>query len=93
MRGRVAERIARSIGFLPGAYWGLGGILFGPPRPRPLKVVVGKPVPLPEGLPEGDAPSADAIRTYHAQFVEAMRELFEAHKAEMGMRHVALRII
>jgi hypothetical protein len=50
-------------------------------------------VPLPEGLADGVEPSPEAVRNYHAQFVKAMRGLFEAHKAEMGMQHVSLRII
>jgi hypothetical protein len=87
----LAERVARLIGFLPGVYWGLFCIPFGPPRPRALTVVVGKPVPIPEDLPEGG--SAEAVARYHRAFVDAMRALFEAHKAEMGMGHVSLRII
>lgn len=93
LRGPAAQRIARAIGFLPGVYWGLGGILFGPPRPRPLTVVVGRPVPIPAGLPEGSSPPPEAVRAYHAQFIAAMRQLYEAHQAEMGMQHVQLRII
>ena len=93
MRGPLAERLARTIGFLPGVYWGLGGVPFGPPRPLPLSVVVGRPVPLPAGLLAGAQPSEAQVGAYHAHFVRAMHELFEAHKTEHGMAEIALRII
>ncbi|KAG8469595.1 hypothetical protein KFE25_006050 [Diacronema lutheri] len=93
MRGPIAERIARTIGFLPGVFWGLGAIPFGPPRPRTLTTVIGKPLPLPAGLPADGSPPPEMVREYHGQFVVAMRALFETHKAAMGMSQVCLRII
>jgi 2-acylglycerol O-acyltransferase 2 len=93
LKGPVAERLARTIGFLPGVYWGLGAVPFGPPRPLPLSVVVGRPVPLPSGLLAGAQPSAAMVAAYHEAFVAAMRALFEAHKTDHGMAQIALRII
>jgi len=94
LHGPVAERIARAIGFLPGVYWGLWNLPFGPPRSRPLTVVVGKPIPLPEGLPaNGEDPPKEMVARYHAAFLVAMEEVFEKHKHEHGMGGVALRII
>jgi len=92
MRGRLAERIARAIGFLPGVFWGLWNIPFGPPRSSKLAVVVGEPIPMPSDLLDGE-PSNEAILAYHAQFIQAMTALYEKHKAEHGMEHVTLRII
>jgi hypothetical protein len=60
-------------------FWGRWGTLL--PRPGPLTVVVGAPVPLP---PSERVVSDDAVDAYQARYVAAVAALFARHAKEAG---------
>lgn len=71
---------------IPLAY-GLCGLL---PFPRPVTAVAGAPIAPPDL--EGRAPTSAEVDALHAQYVTALTELFEAHKAEHGYGRSQLEI-
>ena len=48
------------------------------PRPHPVLVVVGSPLP----LARNPSPTAEEVATAHARYVEALTALFDRHKVE-----------
>eukprot|EP00600_Ochromonadales_sp_CCMP1393_P018447 CAMPEP_0175033000 /NCGR_PEP_ID=MMETSP0005-20121125/21747_1 /TAXON_ID=420556 /ORGANISM="Ochromonas sp., Strain CCMP1393" /LENGTH=117 /DNA_ID=CAMNT_0016293551 /DNA_START=450 /DNA_END=800 /DNA_ORIENTATION=+ len=46
--GLLDPQLGRQIGFIPLVFCGVGGLLYGPPKPVPLNVVVGKPISVPD---------------------------------------------
>ncbi|XP_053219111.1 2-acylglycerol O-acyltransferase 3-like isoform X2 [Podarcis raffonei] len=51
------------------------------PMAAPLTVVVGKPIP----VPLCPCPTEDEVNSFHALYVEALKELFDAHKESCGL--------
>ena len=93
-RGKIWEKIARKIGFLPLVYWGSPSWLpFTPPRPAPLTVVFGAPIQVPP--PPEDRATVDdkTLDDYHARFVEAILALHMRHKKQYGLPTAAVSII
>ncbi|XP_053219115.1 uncharacterized protein LOC128400706 isoform X2 [Podarcis raffonei] len=73
------------IGFAPCLFSGRG--LFSSrswgiqPMAAPLTVVVGKPIP----VPRRPRPTEDEVNSFHALYVKALKELFDAHKESCGL--------
>lgn len=80
-KGKLVNKIARKIGFLPVFFWGRFGIPFGIPNPQKITVVMGDPLDVPC---EGDNISEESVDKYHKIFLEKMEELFERHKHVEG---------
>ncbi|VDD96692.1 unnamed protein product [Enterobius vermicularis] len=79
-------------GFCPPVIYGRGifnsyiGIL---PRKTPINTVIGRPIPVERCL----EPSKQRIDELHAQYCQALKELFEAHKGAFGIaEHVHLNL-
>ena len=78
---------ARRIGFMPLIIWGEA---FSPlPHPVPVYMAVGAAVE----LPRREHPSTEEARQHLGRFIEAMRSLFERHKAAAGHPDLQLRIM
>lgn len=79
----------RQYGYVPVFFFGYFGLPFGPPKPTPLTVVVGKPIEIP--LIEN--PTKENLEVYHGKLLSAIENIFEENKAAHGMADCTLRII
>ena len=88
-KGKFWTNLARRIGFLPMAFFGVFGLPLGPAKPVQYTLIAGSPIPVGAAQPE---PSQEEIDKFHRIFVDDLVALYERHKSTYGMEHVNLRI-
>lgn len=88
-RGSFMASLARKIGFMPMAFFGMFGIPLAPPKPCQYINVIAKPIT----VPQIDEPSSDDINKYHSQYVKEISRVFETYKADYGMGNMNLRVV
>ena len=70
-------------------YFGKFGLLFGPPKPCQLSVVIGTPIKVPKVL----NPNVEQMTYYQDILISEINKLFECHKDAHGMSDINLKII
>lgn len=88
--GKWYKSLSRSIGFAPLLFWGVWGSFI--PLPKPMTVVVGKPIMTPAPDATGSF-TTDQVDAVHQTFVSEMERLFRDYKTQAGCASVTLRIL
>ena len=83
------EALRRSLGVCVPLY--AGAFLFFPHR-VPVDVVFGAPIE-PLQLATPGRPTDDEVRTAHAAYIDALRNLFDEHKARFGYADREIEIV
>ena len=63
------------------------------PHPVKLTLAIGPPIKVPKPAEAGKEPPPELVEKVHAQYVEAVHALFEAHKESAGYGDRQLNIV
>ncbi|XP_038903786.1 diacylglycerol O-acyltransferase 2D isoform X1 [Benincasa hispida] len=99
--GKFFLQFSRAIKFTPIVFWGI----FGSPLPyrRPMHVVVGRPIEVKKNPnPTSDEPAnlvwqaecrEREVLDLHGRFVEALENIFERYKGQLGYDNLQLKVL
>ncbi|CAL5197361.1 unnamed protein product [Lathyrus oleraceus] len=85
--GKLVQNLTRFIKINPILFWGILGSPI--PFKNPLYVVVGRPI----HVNKNPKPTTEQVAKVHSEFVEALQNLFEKHKARAGCTTLELKIV
>lgn len=85
----IQERLQRRLGFAMPVFCGLSWLPL-VPRRHPPTTLVGAPL-WPQGAPLD--PTEEQVDEFHQLYCQALRELFDTHKASYGMAHASLDLV
>lgn len=85
----IFKYLGRKLGFLPLYFSGLWGVPFGPAKPNPITVVIGKPIKVTKVA----EPTAEDIAKLQEVYLAGMTRLYETYKDKFGFGDVVLRIV
>ena len=71
-------QVSRSLGYIPLLIWGVMGSPI--PKQVPMRLFLGAPIP----VRKSDNPSQSEIDETLQKFIEAIKSLYQRHKAEAG---------
>ncbi|XP_058758695.1 diacylglycerol O-acyltransferase 2D-like isoform X2 [Vicia villosa] len=84
---KLVHNLTRFIKINPIIFWGILGSHI--PFKNPLYVVVGRPI----HVKKNPKPTTEQVTKVHSEFVEALRDLFQKHKAKAGCTNLELKIV
>lgn len=73
-----ALQMSRSLGYIPLLIWGVMGSPI--PKRVPMHLVLGSPIP----VKQADNPEKAEVEATLQNFIQAMKALYEKHKADAG---------
>ena len=74
-------------------FFGCLNVPFNIPKPCPLTMVVGKPIPVKKCEKDANGKfSQEEVDRYHNLMMKSIEQIFHAHKDSFGMGDVTLRI-
>ena len=85
----ILEFVSSTLQISLTPFLGRWGWILGPPKRLPVTVCLGQPIHCPH-VPNPTQPQIDQ---YHAQLLDAFKELFETHKEAYGWGHKTLRFV
>ena len=88
-KGKFWTKLARQIGFLPMAFFGVFSLPLGPAKPVQYTVIAGSPIIVGAANPD---PTIEEINKFHSMYIEELVALYERHKGAHGMDDIVLRI-
>lgn len=96
----LLHQLGRRIGFVPMLFFGVFGLPLGQPKPSPLNMVIGAPIPFREKSGEAKSPSNidkkftdEDVVEYQERFIASMQNIFDENKAKFGLQNTVLRIV
>lgn len=89
---RWLHKLGKKIGFIPLVIFGVFGIPFAQPKPVPMTMVMGKPIPIPKMTPDELKDKKEVLEKYNREVIETIERIYENHKDQFGMGDIKLII-